>query len=316
MRLKDRILDLLGHIEISPRRILLDTGSVRASVPMLRGVWGRALLHLDKDAYAKVFEGRKATSRYGVERTPLYIIRPSPADPDFAPAMDWILIGQARRFEDTLLRAWDVATGMGLGVDRIPFSLRQTCWLNCCSVMTSEKQSWSLHEAARAMRSERPDQNPVELRFNTPLRLLRRGKLITNPTFPDLAVALTRRLLVLVDEERRMDHHGLTKEVSAAAAQISAASWHGQRSDFVRWSGTQHRELDMRGITGSLQLPQGAGDLWPLLAAGIWLHAGKGSIFGLGQLQLVFPGAEYSKTKGGTVLSPLVAVNTLSPTSS
>ena len=290
MELKDRLLDLLDHVQITPHRILLDTDAVRASVPMLRGVWGRALRHLDRDAYTQVFEGRGGTNRYGVERIPLYIIRPAPANLDFAPAMDWILIGQAGRLDDILLRAWDVASGTGLGIDRTPFSIRRTCWFDSRSVMTSEKQSWSLRAAADAMCADRPDSNPIELRFDAPLRLLRRGKLIAQPTFTDLAVALARRLLILGDEERRIDHHGLTKEVSTAAAQIPASPWRGQRSDFVRWSGTQQRELDMRGVSGAIKLPNGADELWPLLAAGIWIHASKGTVFGLGQLQTMpFP---------------------------
>lgn len=285
MDLKNRLLNLLDRIRITPHRVLLDTGHVRASVPMLRGVWGRALRHLDGNAYAQVFEGRGTTNRYGVGQTPLYIIRPSPADPDLAPAMDWILIGQAERFDDILLRAWDVASGMGLGADRIPFSVRQVSWLDSRSVMTSGKQSWSLRESAEAMHAERPNANPIELRFDVPLRLLRRGELITRPTFTDLAVALTRRLLILGDGEMRIDDHGLTNEVSIVAARIPASPWHGQRSDFVRWSATQQREVDLRGVTGAIKLPDGAGDLWPLLAAGIWIHAGKGTVFGLGQMQ-------------------------------
>ncbi len=49
----------------------------------------------------------------------------------------------------------------------------------------------------------------------------------------------------------------------------------------------QHRELDMHGFIGSIELPDGAGDLWPLLAAGFWIHAGKGTVFGLGQMQAI-----------------------------
>lgn len=36
-------------------------------------------------------------------------------------------------------------------------------------------------------------------------------------------------------------------------------------------------------MAGELHLPAGPGPLWPLLAAALWLHLGKGTIVGLGQ---------------------------------
>ncbi len=41
----------------------------------------------------------------------------------------------------------------------------------------------------------------------------------------------------------------------------------------------------MRGVTGTLELPKGVGVLWPILAAGAWVHIGKGTVFGLGHTE-------------------------------
>ncbi len=159
--------DALAAIEILPRRMLLDTSGVAATVPMLRGVWGAALHDLEPEVYASVFapnhevragsNDRSAapfsvTARSATElnrpqapgnrdrRTPAvtasgtavacYILRPAPPDPEFAPAVDWLLIGPAVTQDATLCRAWDVASGMGLGPQRRRFHLRRTLGLH------------------------------------------------------------------------------------------------------------------------------------------------------------------------------------------
>jgi len=87
----------------------------------------------------------------------------------------------------------------------------------------------------------------------------------------------------------------LPTPASAALARIKPAlleqarirpgeSWRGRRLDLVRYSGRQKTELEMRGVSGYLDLPDGPGPLWPLLAAAQWLHLGKGAVVGMGQL--------------------------------
>lgn len=283
VHLEKELLNLLGQIRVIPRRMRLDTGKVRATGPMVRGVWGRALRHLDATAYERVFEGRR--EGYS-ERTPLYVIRPAPSDPSFAPAVDWILIGEAGRFEGSLVRAWDVASGMGLGADRDPFAIREVRSLDANAAMTSADQRWALREAAEALRPKISGEAAIRLKFSAPLRILRRGKLMESPTFTDIAVASLRRLASLAGGEGF--DPTLSASVIAAANQTESMAWQGDRADFVRWSGSQQREMDLHGVTGSLDLQRGAGALWPLLAAGKWVHAGKGTVFGLGQLELKF----------------------------
>jgi len=106
----------LDRIAILPRRILLETPCVNASVPMLRGVWGAALYELDRAVYERVFEGKTAAAADGRPTdTPGYVVRPAPADPDFAPAMEWILIGDAILDDEVLLRGGTWPAGWGWG---------------------------------------------------------------------------------------------------------------------------------------------------------------------------------------------------------
>jgi hypothetical protein len=48
----------------------------------------------------------------------------------------------------------------------------------------------------------------------------------------------------------------------------------------------QDAALELRGVCGVLDLPEGPGGLWPLLAAAAWLHVGKATAFGLGHFEV------------------------------
>ena len=54
-----------------------------------------------------------------------------------------------------------------------------------------------------------------------------------------------------------------------------------------RWSGTQKDVIQMNGLIGSFLLDmRGLAPLWPYLWLGQWVHAGKGTVHGLGALHV------------------------------
>ena len=279
----DGILRALDRIEILPRRVLLETPGVAASVPMLRGVWGAALHDLDRAVYEQIFEGKRHAVVPGPpEDTPLYVLRPAPADPEFAPAMEWILFGEAVRHDQVLTQAWHIASGMGLGPQRQRFHMRRWLGLDAAGRGSEMIQSWRLGQSA--CRWSDPETTPCWLVFDAPLRLRRKGRLIERPTLTDIAVAATRRVMSLLPAEDCSEWHALAERLHDIARRTAQAPWQGQRLDLARYSGRQQRELELHGVSGRLLLPEGPGPLWPLLAVAQWLHIGKGTVMGLGQL--------------------------------
>jgi hypothetical protein len=121
---------------------------------------------------------------------------------------------------------------------------------------------------------------PCRLHFPAPLRLLRRGRLLEQPTLADLAVAAGRRVAALLPEADGPAWDALQADVLALARRQPAGPWQGKRQDLVRWSARQEVEIDLHGVAGDLDLSDGPGDLWPLLAAASWLHLGKGTALG------------------------------------
>jgi DNA-nicking Smr family endonuclease len=114
-----------------------------------------------------------------------------------------------------------------------------------------------------------------------------RGKLVERPTLPDIAVAACRRIEAFLSAEQTVAWSALKREVIELSRLVTTTPWEGVRLDLHRYSARQQAEIDLHGVTGSLDLPTGPGALWPLLAAAQWLHLGKGTVMGLGQLMIV-----------------------------
>ena len=305
----------LARIQIAPVRVLLDTPGVEATVPMLRGVWGRALHTLDRAVYDAVFgeddhtpPAQAAVCGAGVPPAAPqaghprhnvaggaprgYVLRPAPPDPSFAPAVDWIVIGPAIVHLPVLWRAWDVASGMGLGPRRQPFVLRTVVPLAPDGRPTQLaplpsgglEHLWTLHQAAWPCQPA--DTAPCRLVFRAPVRLRRQGKLIERPALPDLVVAACRRVREYLPPERTSEWDETARRALEAARGVPCRPWRGARLDLHRYSGRQRAELELQGVSGALELPAGPGPLWPLLAAAQWLHLGKAPVMGLGQMEV------------------------------
>ncbi len=348
--LAERIHSGLSAVAVLPRRMLLETPGVAATVPMLRGVWGAALHDLDAEAYATVFapndetatgpgsrsngmrlRAQRSAGTYepmptpggGDRRTPAvtgsgtavaaYVLRPAPPDPQFAPALDWILIGDAIRHDATLLRAWDIASGMGLGPQRHRFHVRRIVGIEPDDRIAEIPRPWRLDEiqwpidgnqqvasqaASRASgthsqvqppprrRADLAARQPCRLIFPVPLRLMSRKRLIETPTLADIVVAVCRRVKAYLPVESLADWDQASRWALETARETPTEPWQGERLDLHRYSGRQRAELELRGVTGYLDLPAGPGPLWPLLAAARWLHLGKGTVMGMGQMEV------------------------------
>jgi len=58
-------------------------------------------------------------------------------------------------------------------------------------------------------------------------------------------------------------------------------------TEWTRWSNRQKQEMQLSGLTGRVLLSNVSDTLWPYIYLGQWLHAGKNSMFGLGQYHIL-----------------------------
>lgn len=266
-------------------------------------------------------QGQKQNRANGgrmVHTPPGYLIRPAPPDPRFAPAVDFFLIGDALRHEAACTAAWLEAARRGLGKERRPFQIRGTFVLGPSGTICEEQglRDWGLgvrevpSPELRIPHSEFPTPNPqprlpqspawplsqavwplepgapCRLVFTAPLRLRRHGRLIEQPALADLVVAACRRIEAFLPADLSDEWRACSGAALDRAKCLPVSAWTGERLDLHRWSARQQNELDLHGVAGSLELPDGAGELAPLLAAARWLHIGKGTVMGLGQFEV------------------------------
>ncbi len=107
------------------------------------------------------------------------LARSATADP---PALEWIVFGNALDDEAVMQRAWARATAMGLGPSRRPFPIRRTEYLHPDGTAGLAPTSWRADHVLWPFSPSRP----CHLVFPAPLRLLKKKRLITAPTLPDL----------------------------------------------------------------------------------------------------------------------------------
>ena len=171
---------------------------------------------------------------------------------------------------------------MSLGRYRAPFRVISTAHPSP-SPKTVE-QGWPLSLAT--LSSDEVQNGDCTLLNDAPLRLVERRHLIEAPTIRDIAMACVRRVEALSGKRVSDEDGSLLADIISEAERLPTETFVGRKSDLVRWSGSQGREIDMRGVCGSLRMPEGCGGLLPLMLAAEWMHIGKGTVFGLGEVEV------------------------------
>lgn len=279
-------LTLLASVRVRVVRLALSTPGVRTTVPQLRGVWGASLREVSPSHYAAIFEGDGPEH----DRRSRYALRPATADFGEPPAIDWTCFNLAPDDAPVLRLAWERACERGLGPRRKPFTIRRAIALGPPSAAAEVEAglSWPLSGIAgdQGLTSR---QCALTLRASTSLRLISGERLLEKPSLSDIVLAIATRVARLGAAWSLLDP--LRKALVCAAGRVPCSEWVGQRQDVVRYSGRQRREVELRGAVGELVLPEGAGELWPLLCAAPWVQLGKGTTLGMGVMHLVGFGA-------------------------
>jgi hypothetical protein len=114
---------------------------------------------------------------------------------------------------------------------------------------------------------------------------MRRSRLVERPGLADIVVAGLRRVQAFMpDTTAASDLAKLRPALLEIARLVPSRPWSGGRLDLQRYSARQEAVLEMRGVAGHLELPEGLKSLWPLINALTMLHVGKGTVVGMGQV--------------------------------
>ena len=137
---------------------------------------------------------------------------------------------------------------------------------------------------------EMPGEGRFKLELKTPLRLVAQKRLLTPQRFTSpypLLMNLVRRASMLCAfhgaAELAADYAALKQAASRATLAQRRLHWRDQH----RWSSRTRQRVPLGGVMGHLQPDiSRARELWPYLWLGQWIHAGKGTVLGLGRYDL------------------------------
>ncbi|HSB05728.1 MAG TPA: CRISPR system precrRNA processing endoribonuclease RAMP protein Cas6 [Thermodesulfobacteriota bacterium] len=125
----------------------------------------------------------------------------------------------------------------------------------------------------------------LDLRFMTPTRLKFDGNLSPKPEFHILIRNLLRRISLLsyfhCGEELDLDFKNLIEKAKDVRVQKEDLRW----SDWERYSNRQETKMRMDGFIGSIRFEGSFEPFIPFLLLGEYVHVGKGTSFGLGNMK-------------------------------
>jgi hypothetical protein len=271
---------ILGGVRIAAWRMGLASSARDVSLPILRGAFGAALHDLSSIAYEEVFRAEEQ------DAAPAYLLRRSGHRlPDRA-LFEMVLFERALPHLDVVLTAMQLAGERGLGRDRRPFVVERLAWLDALgrpAQALAREEAFALDRCSWPLAGN-PATTPCRLLFPEPVRILRTGVLQEQLTLRDIAVAGFRRLGGLAQPEHRPLARALQETGLDAADGTASQTFVGSAGSVGRWSATQQQFIELRGVTGHIDLPDGPGGLWRLLTALQWIHCGKATVVGLGRL--------------------------------
>ncbi|MFO0695983.1 MAG: CRISPR system precrRNA processing endoribonuclease RAMP protein Cas6 [Polyangiales bacterium] len=195
---------------------------------------------------------------------------------------------KAEPFVPRLVAALELAGRLGLGPERVPFRVSE---VRANGAAIYEPVAWLRDpEPERVIVEEPGPAGPTILRALSPLRIVREGRELREPTLEDLVVAAARRLAGYAhhhDPQGDAIPNVQSLVASLALPDVREARW--ERHARRRYSRSTDREHPLEGAVGELQLESGAESsaAIAIVLGGARLGLGKGVSMGYGRLELL-----------------------------
>jgi hypothetical protein len=201
------------------------------------------------------------------------------------------LLGEAVEYLPVVWQAFSLASGIGLGVQRVPFAISR--W-----EFAAPQRGWQALPTAAEGYREVPRNitlgdwltaaPPFPWRFSlpAPLRLRRQGRYLSALDWPFFLGSVAKRLemlMVVFESGKPMGSaawQSLANSFQRPARIAASLRWH----DWERYSNRQQCKVPMGGLVGELTLEQGTEEWWPWCQAATLVSVGKGTAMGLGRM--------------------------------
>jgi len=214
--------------------------------------------------------------------------------------LGFTLFGRALSYLPAIIPALNQMGHLGLGNHRSRFDLSRVerIWMPASNLYQPIPINGVPAQKARPINV--PAAPPsVRVELLTPMRLRHKGSAIGPAHFNTrlLFANILRRNSLLSWYFSGRKHQADFRHLLALSEEMEMRHAKLRMYRWQRYSGRQHRMLQMNGLIGSFELHGAAlKTLWPYLYLGLWTHAGKGTSLGLGRYRLLpathLPGGE------------------------
>lgn len=293
------IVDTRIDFKYLPLEITL-TALKRAQLPSylgstLRGVLGQILYQTDQEAYRYLYaNGMKAGGQQNSVKP--YILEP----PELCTgkriieegeklSFNLLLLGDTTKYSYSIIRALEKIEQYGLGACRYPFRLLQVMHRKEQRLLWREGNYYPMGKQEVGI----PDRTLLEvegagIRFCTPLRIRRGGKLLTDISFAVLIRNITNRVVALTERYGGWVDQEVVAKLQELSLEIKTVKESLKIEELDRYSNRLQEKMNFSGLLGEMEF---AGDLTPfvpwLYVAEI-LHIGRNTTFGMGKVQVYF----------------------------
>jgi hypothetical protein len=203
-----------------------------------------------------------------------------------------ILVGDGNRFVPHIAHSFIELGRRGIGRDKQRFEVAEIrsegspdpiyCHNDCR--MRGDVKPEKIQVCFPEEVNERIQACRIELQ--SPLRLLNRGQLLKRAEFRPLVSALLRRASALLHfhcgQDMEIDFKNLVSLSEEVVISEDHTWWHEQE----RYSTRQNERLKFGGLMGNFDIRGRLSPFLDLLKLGERIHAGKGTIFGLGKYRI------------------------------
>ncbi len=292
-------MQTLFHITYLPLRVSLVSLKYAELPPYLgstlRGVTGQALREINREAYRFLYEnGKKGGGEQDVVKP--YVIVPPRAcggktvmEQGEILDFDFLLFGSGIQYAPALTTAFERIREYGLGAQRAPFGLLQIAHGQDGRMIWREGQAYlaglcPVELPCRML----PKAAGAVVRLVSPLRIRRKGQLVTCIPFSTLIRNITTRTAAIAERYGGWTDQEETARLQRLAEQIRMTKEELRLKRLERYSNRLGEKMDFSGLLGELVYEGDLTPFVPWLYAAQVLHMGRNTTFGMGRIQVYF----------------------------
>lgn len=206
-----------------------------------------------------------------------------------------ILIGRAMEYLPYFIYTFEELGKIGIGRGRGKYELSEVWSVlpdkNSRLIYSSDdrvlKDGGVKMKASDILSAKLCQKDKVTLNFLTPVRIIQNRDLVVNFEFHHLIRSLLRRVSTLsyfhCGKRLELDFKGLIERAEKIRTIKSELTWY----DWERYSQRQAVRMRLGGLTGKITFQGELEEFLPLIRFGEFIHAGKGTSFGLGRYEIV-----------------------------